>query len=607
MPIACRKSLPLPIQQLPELLINQIAAGEVVERPAAVVKELVENSLDAGATRIEVELENGGLSRILVRDNGRGIQAEQMSLALQRHATSKISQLQDLESVPTLGFRGEALPSILSVSRLTLSSRCADAEHAWVLSGDGEIRHQKPRPGAHPPGSSVEVCDLFFNTPARRKFLKSTATELRHADQWLRRLALARPEVGFRLQHANRQIFDLKAASTAEAMDQRLRKICGQSFFDHRVALDETRLGMRLHGWFADPGFSRPNAELQYLFVNGRSVRDRLASFAIRRALSDAMHSTRYPAFVLYLELDPASVDVNVHPQKSEVRFRRSGDVHDLLFGAIHQRLRSLTPDQQAREAGPKLPEAPRLSADAWQSAWRPRPQSRSGVAEAPVQQTGWALLRHSHAEPSQLPAERAASAGYLGTAVAQLHEVFILAQNEKGLVVVDAHAAHERVIYERFKQELQDGTVASQSLLTPQAVQLHQDQADAIEHQQEALSRLGLRIDRAGPGLIQVRAAPSCLAKGELSGLVHEIADGMADSLPHAHLGEVLDAQHRVLADMACRSAIKAGRRLGLAEMDALLRDMEQTELSGQCNHGRPTWVQLEMSALDRLFLRGK
>lgn len=606
----------MPIRLLPDVLINQIAAGEVVERPAAVVKELVENSLDAGARRVEVDLEQGGLALIRVRDDGRGIALDELPLALARHATSKIASLADLESVDSLGFRGEALPSILSVSRLTLGSRTAASEHGWSIGGSGALDTQVvPQALAHPPGTSVEVCDLFFNTPARRKFLKSPSTELRHVEQWLRRLALGRTDVGLVLRHERRRLMDLAPVVDDATRDARLKAVCGDEFLEHRVLVDESRHDLRLTGWFARPSFSRASADLQYFYVNGRCVRDRLVAFALRRALADAMHSTRHPAFVLYLELDPRAVDVNVHPQKTEVRFRDSARVHDFLFGAIQQRLRDLRPqaDQHRVHFGPSASsEAPVANTTA-PAATRPwaasTPSLPLSVREPTFAQTAWGLMRDSARTQAGAPVvEPEPSQEYaLGRALAQLHGVFILAENARGLVLVDAHAAHERVLYERMKRELADGPVPSQALLVPEPIHVAEDEADVLESRRDELSGLGISLDRVGPATVVVRAAPPLLGREDVSALIAGLVRDEGRPAPHAHLGEVLDAQSRVLADVACRAAIKANRRLSLPEMDALLRDMERTELADQCNHGRPTWVQLEMSELDRLFLRGR
>lgn len=599
------------IQVLPETLVNQIAAGEVVERPAAALKELVENALDAGATRIEVEIERGGLGLIRVRDDGAGIARDELKLALTRHATSKIAALDDLEQVSSLGFRGEALPSILSVSRLSLVSRRADDAHGWRLAGAGGLDDRvEPEPAAHAPGTSIEVSDLFFNTPARRKFLKSTSTELRHADQWLRRLALGHAGVGLSLRHDGRRLLELRPAHDDRAREARVAEICGSEFAEAKVEIDESRFGMRLSGWFARPSFSRPSTDLQYFFVNGRCVRDRLVAFAIRRALADAMHSTRHPAFVLHLELDPRSVDVNVHPQKTEVRFRDAGQVHDFLFGSVQRRLRELRPGGEQHRVQFASPDSPTPGAYTGM-----QPRLAMGVREPAFANTGWALLQRNPPSASPQVAEAHAAAETptpavdrpLGTPLAQLQGIFILAENERGLVLVDAHAAHERVIYERLKRELAAQNIASQALLVPEAVSVNEDAAEVLDRRRDELERLGLLIDRVGPCTLLVRALPVALASQDVGELLAGLAREEGRPMPHAHLGEVLDAQHRVLADVACRGAIKAHRRLTLLEMEALLRDMERTELADQCNHGRPTWVQLGMSELNRLFLRGR
>ena len=604
---------PMPIRLLPDLLINQIAAGEVVERPAAVIKELVENSLDAGARAIEVDLEQGGLARIRVRDDGRGIARDELALALARHATSKIASLGDLEGVGTLGFRGEALPSILSVSRLTLTSRTEQDAHGWSVAGAGGLEPGgEPQPQSHAHGTSIEVCDLFFNTPARRKFLRSPATELRHAEQWLRRLALGRPDVALSLRHERRRLFEFLPGVDELSRDARLAAVCGQEFVDHRVVVDESRHDLRLTGWFARPSFSRAAPDLQYFFVNGRCVRDRLVAFALRRALADAMHSTRHPAFVLYLELDARAVDVNVHPQKTEVRFRDAARVHDFLFGVVQERLRALRPQLDQHRVQLSDPIASRVEvAPVGDGSWSPTAASLPLSVREPVTlaQTSWGLLRDAQGatSPSREEAIAKDQDFALGRALGQLHGVFILAQNARGLVLVDAHAAHERVLYERMKRELAQGPVPSQTLLVPEPIHVAEDEADVLEARREELAGLGIALDRVGPATVVVRAAPPLLGREDVSALIAGLVRDEGRPAPHAHLGEVLDAQSRVLADVACRAAIKANRRLSLPEMDALLRDMERTELADQCNHGRPTWVQLEMGELDRLFLRGR
>lgn len=593
------RSAPIvPIRILPEPLVNQIAAGEVVERPAAVVKELVENSLDAGAKAVELEIERGGIGLIRVRDDGCGIPRAELPLALARHATSKIAALSDLERVATLGFRGEALPSILSVARLRLSSRTAGDPHGWQVGGEGAPDGAPPRPVAQPPGTVAEVRDLFFNTPARRKFLRAEATEFRHIDQLVRRLALSRDELGLSLRHNGRRVLELAPARDAAARARRLAQVCGEEFLDHAVALDEARLGLRLYGHVALPAFARAQPDLQYLYVNGRLVRDKLLAHALRRAYADVLHSTRHPAFVLYLELDPALVDVNVHPAKHEVRFRNAAQVHDFLFGCVHQRLRRVQPQPQTHHRVELAASASRYAAAAQPLALPLGERSPSGGGAWPLYAPAVASAASETA-----PDADAADPRPLGSALAQLLGVFILAENRHGLVLVDIHAAHERVLYEKLKRELAAGGIPAQNLLVPRRVTVDEAVADALERGREDWSRLGLLLDRTGPQSIAVRALPALLAHGDPAALIAALTDEEGA----AHFENLRDVESRVLAGLACRAAIKAHRRMTLPEMDALLRDIERTELSGQCNHGRPTWVQVDAAALDRLFLRGR
>lgn len=629
----------MPIRPLPDALVNQIKAGEVIERPAAVVKELVENSIDAGARRIEIDVEQGGLGLLAVRDDGGGIARDELVYALERHATSKIANLDDLEAVGTLGFRGEALASVLAVSRMSVSSRPPGLDHGWKLAGEGVLLQREPEPAAQPHGTQIDVRDLFFNTPARRKFLKSESTEFRHIDLALRRLALARFDIGLQWKHNGRRAAELRPCLSPAGYEDRVRAVCGDEFADNALFLDESRLGMRLWGWVALPTFSRPLPDLQYLYVNGRAVRDRLLGAALRRAFADVLHSTRYPAFVLNLELDPRAVDVNVHPQKTEVRFRDSARVHDLLFGAVHQALRRVRPDAQHHQvtlpaaespagtvAAAEMPAAvspesaparPDWTRQATLDYGRGAPAPAYSVQERAVESvasTAWGLWASSPAPrdaaaadaPLRTPPPAAASPGGeepLGQALAQLQGVFILAQNAQGLVIVDAHAAHERVLYEKLKRQLAEGDLPAQNLLVPVVVNLPEDQAEALERRCAGLARFGLVIDRLGPSNVALRAVPPLLARGDLEALLRDLVDDGAQG----HVEDVLNAQERVLADMACKAAIKAHRMLTLAEMNALLREMERTEFAGQCNHGRPTWVQVSAQELDRLFLRGR
>lgn len=609
----------MPIQQLPDTLINQIAAGEVIERPAAVVKELLENSLDAGATRVEIEIEAGGLRLIRLRDDGCGLSPDQLQLAVQRHATSKIASLEDLEKVGSYGFRGEALPSVLSVSRFSFTTATTDAEHAWSLRGAGAAE-TTARPAAHPAGSTVEVRDLFFNTPARRKFMRAEATEYRHIDQLVRRVALARPGVALKLSHNQKTQLDLLPADSMAAVQARVGEVCGAGFLDNALAIDEQTSGLRLWGWVALPSFSRSTADLQHFYVNGRPVKDKLVSHALRRAYADVLHSSRYPAFVLYLEMDPAGVDVNVHPAKAEVRFRDSRRVHDFLFGTTQRLLRDVrpAPDQHHRVPLERIEATVSAGASSSAGGW---PASATAYP-APMTPRALPLGEQRHGRPSSsswsaLPAVEASegddrgesdkSALPLGRVVGQIRGIFILAESADGMIIVDMHAAHERVIYERLKQQLAEGNVSSQRLLMPVDVELSESAAEMAEKRSDWFARLGLELDRGGLRSVTVKSVPPLLRKADLSALLHELLEEGADEDRSGHFSEVRDAQERVLADMACRAAVKAGRQLTMAEMDALLRDMEQTENAGQCSHGRPTWVQIGLQDMDRFFLRGR
>ncbi|HEU0197971.1 MAG TPA: DNA mismatch repair endonuclease MutL [Nevskiaceae bacterium] len=607
------------IRALPEQLVNQIAAGEVIERPAAVVKELVENSLDAGATRIDVDIVGGGLDSICVRDDGGGIPCDELGLALAAHATSKISTLDELEAVTSLGFRGEALASILAVARFALASRTVADAHGWKVAGAGQGDSTAPQAVAMPVGTRVDVNDLFFNMPARRKFMRKPSTEQRHVDQRLRRLALARPEVALHFSHDGRSGFALAVASGEAALRARVASLCGREFVDNALVLDEQRTGLRLRGWIGLPAFAHSQPDLQYLFVNGRDVRDKLLGHALRRAYADVLHSTRYPTFVLYLELDPTRVDVNVHPAKTEVRFRDAGLVHDFVLGCVYGAIRRAQPQAGQHQVAAAemivgiadMPAQSSFSLPRTSVTQRYSPPPRPGLSlDAPVPVGGdWALaaaLRPPTSGATPVAVADGAGEEVLGHALAQLHGVFILAENRGGLVLVDAHAAHERVLYERLKTQLQAGTIPSQALLVPEQLSLAEDEVDGLMAQAEALASLGLRFDRAGPRAVVLRGVPPLLLHADPVALLGDIARGVAEGDGARHFDEALDAQQRVLASMACRSAIKANRRLTLPEMDALLRDMERTERSGQCNHGRPTWVQVTKPELDRLFLRG-
>lgn len=623
---------------MPEILINQIAAGEVVERPASVVKELVENAIDAGANRVDIDLEEGGVRLIRIRDNGSGIAAEQLPLAVSRHATSKIADLDDLESVATLGFRGEALPSIASVSRFTLASRRAHDEHGSALQIEGgKIGEVTPR--AHAPGTTVEVRELFYNVPARRKFLRAERTELGHIEEWLRSLALARPDVELRVSHNGKASRRYKPGDLYS--DTRLAETLGEDFANQAVRVDHSGAGLRLHGWIAQPHYSRASADQQYLYVNGRSVRDRSVAHAVKMAYGDVLYHGRQPAYVLFLELDPTRVDVNVHPAKHEVRFRDSRLVHDFVYRTLKDALADTRAGMSAQEIGAgaaqpvdatAMPMASSAGASGFGlvrgpapgagsggggggfSGWRPQQPLGLQVADAPA---AYAALYAAPAGAERgaalppMPTENglpvtSADAGVppLGYAIAQLHGIYILAENAEGLIVVDMHAAHERIGYERLKNAHDGIGLQSQPLLVPITLAVGEREADTAESEAETLAALGFEVTRAGPGSLHVRSIPALLAHAEPEGLLRDV---LTDLREHGQSRRVASARDELLSTMACHGAVRANRRLTLPEMNALLRDMEITERSGQCNHGRPTWARFSLAEIDRWFLRGR
>ena len=596
--------MPARIRELPSLLVNQIAAGEVVERPASVIKELVENSLDAGATRIEVEVQQGGVKLMRVSDDGHGIHRDDLPLALSRHATSKVTSLEDLERIASMGFRGEALPSIASVSRLNLISREAGSEHAWRLDADsGDLA-----PAAHPVGTTVEVRDLFYNTPARRKFLRTEKTEFGHIEQVVRRLALARPEVAFQLAHNGRQLFATRPAADRAAQERRLAGLLGEAFVEEALFFEHAAAGLTLRGWVARPTFSRSQADMQHFYVNGRMVRDKLVTHAVRQAFQDVLYHGRHPAYVLFLELDPVLVDVNVHPTKHEVRFREGRLVHDFIFRTLHQVLA----EERPAAAEPSAPSVSAAPPPAAASAPPPRqPGLGLGVRERPADY-GPALAWQAPPVPAAEPASEPSAASEperdevppLGFALAQLHGVYILAQNAAGLVLVDMHAAHERITYERFKAAREGEGIKSQPLLVPVTVEVSPREAELAEAHADTFAELGMQVDRMGEQVLAVRALPALLRDADAERLLRDV---LSDLAMYGESRRVLESINEVLATMACHGSVRANRRLTREEMDALLRDIERTERSGQCNHGRPTWTQLSMQELDRLFLRGR
>ncbi|MGD8339818.1 MAG: DNA mismatch repair endonuclease MutL, partial [Gammaproteobacteria bacterium] len=559
------------IQILPSELIDQIAAGEVVERPAAVIKELVENALDAGATRIDLEIESGGTRLIRVTDNGSGIGRDELPLAVSRHATSKISSLEDLESLTTLGFRGEALPSIGSVARLKLTSRVDAEQEAWSLTCDGG-RSDAPKPAAHPIGTSVEVRDLFFNTPARRKFLRTERTEFGHLDAVVKNLALARPDVAFSLRHNQRGQFALPSAEGRAERESRIAALCGDEFLKHAIWFERELEGMRLEGWVAQPTFSRAQPDLQYLFVNGRFVRDKLLRHAVRHAYRDVLYQSRHPACVLFLELDPHQVDVNAHPAKLEIRFRDGRTVHDFVFRTIESVLAH--PESSGEEARPAPTDSGRITpqggaagvpqSDAWDRSSLPLYQRLHARPRSPQPVVVAEAADPAHDRPKDF-----------GVALAQLAGIYVLAEVDDGMIVVDMHAAHERITYEAMKAEFRADRLQAQSLLVPVDLAVAESEADAVEASQSQLSTLGFDMSRRGIGAVRITAVPRLLADVPIEPLARDVIADLADEGASARVDAVADA---LLAEMACHSAVRANRRLTPEEMDALLRQMEAT-----------------------------
>jgi DNA mismatch repair protein MutL len=615
------------IRILPSQLIDQIAAGEVVERPASVVKELCENALDAAATSIEIDIEAGGTRLIRITDNGHGMERDELALALSRHATSKIASLDDLEALHTMGFRGEALPSIASVARLKLTSRVPNAETAWSIEADGgELG--TPRPAPHPVGTSIEVRDLFFNTPARRKFLRAERTETGHVDAVVKSLALARGDVEFRLRHNQRVALRLASGAGRESLEARIAKLCGDGFLAEARFFERETEGLRLSGWLAAPTFSRSQPDMQYTFVNGRFVRDKLLRHAVRLGYRDVLYQARQPAFVLFLSVDARRVDVNAHPAKLEIRFRDSRLVHDFVFRTVEAALAQTFESAGAlagSDEGAPTPPAPFSG-----RSFAPTAASQAALGLSHGVRERVPLYDRLHAAPALgAPAPTAAEAFRsaaevfravradrtgaedadaevppLGYALAQLAGIYVLAENRDGLIVVDMHAAHERITYERLKQAFGEHKLKPQPLLVPIDVKVAAREADAAEERCEELERLGLTVVRRSEDAVQVQAMPTLLEGGDVAGLVRDVLGDLAES---GGAERVESRLNELLATMACHASVRAHRRLDIAEMNALLRQMERTERSGQCNHGRPTWTHITLAELDKLFLRGQ
>lgn len=675
------------INLLSPRLANQIAAGEVVERPASVIKEVLENSLDAGANQLDVEIEAGGVKLMRVRDNGLGIGKDDLALALARHATSKIQDLDDLEAVATLGFRGEALASISSVSRLELTSCHHKAQHAWTVKAEGRDMQTQVVPAAHPVGTTVEVRDLFFNTPARRKFLRKDATEYGRVEDVLKRLALSRFGVGFSLKNNGRVVHSWRPAGTQAEQERRVAQICGPAFMDSTVFVDIERAGLRLWGWVALPTFSRSQADLQHFFVNGRAIKDKLVTHAVRQAYQDVLYHGRHPAYVLYLEVDPSTVDVNVHPTKHEVRFRDGRLVHDFIFSSLHKALADVRPEANSAPtsaAATGLTSGAGVDGTADTTSTQPPANTAQAPIHAPNQTAHQAPHQtqavHQTQAAHQAPMQSAlnltanhsdmahaggnspgtygvgASRGYaprpvnvdaampvneqiaayaqltqggapsgvasrsvqsleqmadgdttvppLGFAIAQLKGVYILAENANGMIIVDTHAAHERITYESMKIQCAANGIQSQPLLVPQSLAVSEKEANYAEENAELFTRLGFDVQRAGPESLVIKQVPVMLKNADVEVLLRDV---LSDLIEFGMSERIQHKMNEILGTMACHGSVRANRKLTIPEMNALLRDMEATERSGQCNHGRPTWTQLSLNELDSLFMRGQ
>ncbi len=633
------------IRLLPDLLINQIAAGEVIERPASALKELMENSLDAGATEIAVQLEGGGVKLLRVRDNGGGIAPDELPFALLRHATSKISSLDDLQRVGSMGFRGEALASMASVAQVTLTSRNAEAAHAWQIQAvDGAQSDPAPASNAH--GTSVELRELYFNTPARRKFLKSEATEFAYCEEAFKRIALSRPDVAFSLQHNSRMVWQLPAFPPSplwgEGGQQRITALLGDEFAQGAIGVDRQAANLHLYGMAALPAHSRATRDAQYFFVNGRFVRDKVLAHALRQAYQDILHHQRHPAFVLFLDLPPEQVDVNVHPAKSEVRFRESQAIHQFVFHTLQQTLgvpvagtetnepselnssfprrressgfiNSVDSRLHPQEVGRGYKAAETAATTHRRNDGTPQQQNMPlGIAQQESAYRLWETFsekKQQEAEGGKLETEdceleTASGVPPLGFALSQLSGIYILAQNASGLVIVDMHAAHERIVYEKLKTALGQQQIPTQPLLIPVSFAAHALDIATAEEEQEALAQLGFDIAPLSPTTLAVRAMPAMLKQAHAEAAARDVLHELRE---YGATRALTERRNELLATLACHAAVRANQQLTLAEMNGILREMERTERSAQCNHGRPTWFQITLAELDAKFMRGK
>lgn len=602
------------IRVLPDLLINQIAAGEVIERPASVVKELIENSIDAGAKHITIEIKEGGVELIRITDDGEGITHEDLPHAISRHATSKITSFEDLLQVASLGFRGEGLASIAAVSRLSITSFCASIEkHAWKL----RMESSNPsdfivEPAAHPPGTTVEIRDLFYNVPARRKFLKSASVEFGHIENMIHKLALAHFQVGFILKQDQRLVFNLPIAITESEQIERVANICGREIESHLLPIDFSASDMHLSGWAARPIFNRSQADLQYIYINGRPVKDRVLSHALKQAYKDVLFHGRHPAYILFLNINPEMVDVNVHPTKQEVRFRQSNEVHQFVWRAVNEVLKD------TNSAETKLHRWPGDGASHGPATAVDTENRIAGTTD--MLQTLWAAEKFEEKMPEKIdlsftvqerepifqsPKPSSADVHPLGYAIAQLHNIYIFAQNKEGLVLVDMHAAHERIVYEQLKKSYAAQGIPKQVLLLPLTVNVTPTEMRAFIQHENEFQKIGLHVEQLGPEQLVIREIPLLLPEKQAIIVLHDVLQHLQDETFSDHW--IVEEQDRTLATFACRTAVHAQRSLTIPEMNQLLRDIETTPRSGQCNHGRPTWVQMTLSELDKYFLRGR
>ena len=604
------------IQPMPVQLVNQIAAGEVVERPASVVKELLENSLDAGATKISIDVEQGGTKLIRITDNGHGIHKDDLVLSLSPHATSKIHSIEHLEKVRSLGFRGEALPSIASVSQLQLTSCWNGGDETWQLTMNNS-QASDIAPAANKPGTTIEVRDLFFNIPARRKFLRTEKTEFSHLDDVVKRISLSRFDVDITLRHNQRVVKALRAASSRLEQEKRIAELLGPAFIEQAVHMDFEYEGLRLWGWIAQPTFSRSQADMQYFYVNGRVVKDRLVTHAVRQAYADVLFHGRHPAYVLFFECDPSIVDVNAHPGKHEVRFRQGRQVHDFLFRAIHKSLAEVSAGDARSHDFQHFTATTTLADDSPGTGVNPSAVNNHFSAQYQGGQPSQASMTFAIAEQRRSYADFVPGTGKqpmlqddtqdmpaLGFARAQLHGIYILAENAQGLVLVDMHAAHERITYERLKTAHEGAGIRSQPLLVPITMSVSAKEAQLVEDASDVFSQLGFEVDRVADESVKLRQIPIVLSNSDVETLLRDV---LSDLLTHGTSSRIQQELNEILSTMACHGSVRANRKLTIEEMNALLRDMEATERSGQCNHGRPTWIQLTIAELDKLFMRGR